>query len=85
VLADVGCRNTPFNHRPQSAAEWLPRFRAAARELPSSPARDEGAGARGDRALSQGAARTLTPRELFRRSTPGLRRRRHARDAAGRT
>lgn len=29
VLADVGCRNTLFNHRPQSAAEWLPRFRAA--------------------------------------------------------
>jgi putative protease len=29
VLADVGCRNTLFNHRPQSAAEWLPRFREA--------------------------------------------------------
>lgn len=29
VLADVGCRNTLFNHRPQSAAEWLPKFREA--------------------------------------------------------
>ncbi len=29
VLADVGCRNTLFHHRPQSAAEWLPRFREA--------------------------------------------------------
>jgi putative protease len=29
VLADVGCRNTLFNHRPQSAADWLPRFREA--------------------------------------------------------
>ena len=29
VLADVGCRNTLFHHRPQSAAEWLPRFRDA--------------------------------------------------------
>lgn len=29
VLADVGCRNTLFHDRPQSAAEWLPQFRAA--------------------------------------------------------
>jgi putative protease len=29
VLADVGCRNTLFHHRAQSAVEWLPQLRAA--------------------------------------------------------
>ncbi len=29
VLADVGCRNTLFNDRPQSAVEHLPAFLAA--------------------------------------------------------
>ena len=68
VLADVGCRNTLFNHRPQSAAEWLPRFRAAGlASFRIELLRETRAQAHEVIELYRRALRgTLAPRELFR-------------------
>jgi U32 family peptidase len=68
VLADVGCRNTLFHDRPQSAAEWLPQFRAAGlRRFRIELLREKRGPAEEVVALYRRALRGgLAPRELFR-------------------
>jgi putative protease len=68
VLADVGCRNTLFHDRPQSAAEWLPQFRAAGlRRFRVELLRERRGQALEVLELYRRALRgELAPRELFR-------------------
>jgi len=68
VLADVGCRNTLFNHRPQSAAEWLPRFlEAGLTKFRIELLRESRRQARDVVALYRAALRgEVAPRDLFR-------------------
>jgi putative protease len=69
VLADVGCRNTLFHHRAQSAAQWLPRLlEAGVRCFRIELLRETRAQAREAIALYRAAlAGDLAPRELERR------------------
>ncbi|MBI4585510.1 MAG: U32 family peptidase [Planctomycetes bacterium] len=68
VLADIGCRNTVFNDRPQSAAEYLERFRkAGCRRFRVELLGENAAQARGVIQRYRGAlAGEIAPRRLFR-------------------
>ncbi len=68
VLADVGCRNTVFNDRPQSAAEYLDRFlRHGLRRFRVELLEEDGRTARKVIARSRDAlAGRVAPRDVFR-------------------